>query len=141
MLNPSESQSPNASPVAPPNAPQIPLLAHLDIRDGSNLVDEWETWKQIRNNYSIITQLNIQTAAYQLALFLHAIGPDSLLIYNSFDYSEDEDRTLVATVIAKFDKHFIGETNETHKQYLFNKTLQESDESIDIYVTALRNLA
>ena len=112
MSNPSGSQSPGANPVAPPNAPQIPLPAHLDIRDGSNLIDKWKTWKQIWNNYSIITKLNTQTAAYQLALFLHAIGPDSLQIYNSFDYSEDEDRTLVATVIAKFDEHFIGETNE-----------------------------
>ena len=73
--------------------------------------------------------------------FLNVIGPDSLQIYNSFDYSEDEDRTLVETVIAKFDKHFNGETNETYERYLFNKRLKESDESIDIYVDALRNLA
>ena len=44
-------------------------------------------------------------------------------------------------MIAKFDKNFIGETNETCERYLFNKSLQESDESIDIYVTALRNLS
>ena len=98
-----------------PNAPQIPLPAHLGIRDGSNLVDKWKTWKQVWNKYSFITQLNTQTAAYQLALFLHTIGPDSLQIYNRFDYSEDEDRPSVATVIAKFDKYSIGETNETYE--------------------------
>ena len=35
---------------------------------------------------------------------------------------------------------FIGKTNETYERYIFNKRLQESDESIYIYVTALRNL-
>ena len=47
----------------------------------------------------------------------------------------------MATVIAKFDKHFIAETNEMYERYLFNKRLQEYDESMDIYVTAIRNLA
>ena len=140
-MNPSGSQSPNASPVAPLKAPQIPLPAHLDIRDGSNLVDKWKTWKQVWNSYIIVTQLNTQTAAYQLSFFLHAIGPDSLQIYNSFHYSEDKDKTLVATVIAKLDKHFIGETIETYERYRFNKRLQESNESIDICVNAVRNLA
>ena len=89
----------------------------------------------------MITQLNTQTPEHQLALFLHAIGPEALTIYNGFDYTAEEDKSKVETVIKKFDEHFVGETNETYERYLFNKRVQEPNESIDTYITALKIIA
>lgn len=128
--------------VKPTNTPQIPLPAHLEFKDaGSQAVEKWKTWKQVWENYCIITEINSKSAEYKLAIFLHAIGPEALVIYNSFDYGENEDKTSLATVIEKFDKHFIGETNETYERYLFNKRMQQPTESVDEYVTALKTLA
>ena len=41
----------------------------------------------------------------------------------------------------KLEKTFIGELNETYERYMFNLRKQQSSESIDDYVTDLRNLA
>ena len=125
MASPEENaQNSGAAPalVAPaPITPQIQPPPRLDLSNSTDLVEKWKVWKQTWENYSIITLLHSQTPAYQLALFLHSIGPESLKIYNSFDYGPDEDKSLLATVLKKFDDHFIGQTNETYERYLFNK--------------------
>jgi len=38
------------------------------------------------------------------------------------------------------DTHFIGEVNETFERFKFNQRIQDSNETIDIYVSALRTL-
>ena len=141
MSSPDENNGHPIAPVAPTVAPQIQPPVSLDLTSNTNLVDKWKLWKQTWENYSIIAQLNKQPSAYRLALFLHSIGTESLKIYNSFDYGDDEDKSLLETVIKKFGDHFIGASNETYERYLFNKRVQDSDETVDSYVTALRNLA
>ena len=49
-------------------------------------------------------------------------------IFNGLKFSDGEDRNNVADVIKKFDQHFLGQT-------------QESGESIDEYVSVMRNMA
>ena len=44
-------------------------------------------------------------------------------------------------IFKKFDQYTIGELNETFERYNFNSRNQEENESIDVYVTALRTLA
>ena len=40
-----------------------------------------------------------------------------------------------------FDLYTVGEINETYERYIFNSRNHKPDESIDAYVTALRDLA
>ena len=40
-------------------------------------------------------------------------------------------------VLEKMEKYCIGECNETYKIYVFNQRDQESNESVDAYVTAV----
>lgn len=44
------------------------------------------------------------------------------------------------TVIAKFDQHFIRQTNKMYERYVFNKRDQEQGERIDSYITMRHNL-
>jgi hypothetical protein len=111
----------------------------LDIQ--TNPADNWKTYKQIWQNYAIITNLNAQPDAYKVALFLHCIGPDALKIYNGLAFASEEDSQSLTKIFEMFDLHTIGEINETYERYIFNCRNQKPDESIDVYVAALRTLA
>lgn len=58
-------------------------------------------------NYSILTKLADQNKENQTVLFLHAIGPDVMMIYNGFQYAATERKDDLDTVIVKFEQHFI----------------------------------
>ena len=112
----------------------------LDLSSAST-IDNWKTWKQMWENYSIVAGINRQPEHFKIALFLHSIGPDALKVYNIFVYTEAENRDDIKTIIKKFDDFIIGESNEIYERYLFNKRSQESTESIENYTTVLRTMA
>ena len=92
---------PNVSPPPP-----------LEI-DG-NFLDNWKMWKQMWQNYVIISGLEEKDNKYKSALQLHSLGIEALRIYNGmkFDATKQEDKENPDHIIAKFDTHFIGETKE-----------------------------
>ena len=62
-------------------------------------------------------------------------------IYNGMQFASETDCRSLSKNIEKFDGFTIGEVNETYERYIFNGRSQGQDESIDVYVTALRFLA
>ena len=62
-------------------------------------------------------------------------------IFNGLKFSDGEDRNNMADVIKKFDQHFLGQTQEFFERFQFNHCNQESGESVDEYVSVLRNMA
>ena len=106
-----------------------------------NAVEEWRLWKETYADYAIITKLDKESKEFQRAVFLNAAGPLARKVYNTFTFSDQEDKNDVALLMKKFDAHIIGELNETYERYVFNKREQLPDESFDEYLAALRNLA
>ena len=105
------------------------------------MADAWRSYKQVWVNYCLISGLNSQTEEYKVAFFLHCLGTERLKIYNGFQFENEPDRKILAKVLEKFDEFTLGHTNETYERYVFNSRNQEEQESIDAYVTVLRNLA
>ena len=106
-----------------------------------NLADAWKSYKQVWENYSLISGLNSQTEKYRVAFFLHSIGTEGLKIYNGFQFKIETDPRILQKVLEKVDEFTLGQTNEMYERYVFNSRNQEEQESIDTYVTVLRNLA
>ena len=108
----------------------------------SNKCENWKLWKQQWNNYVILSKLDKMeaTVTVQLAMLENCLGSDGLKICNSLTFGTDETKDMKA-VIMKLEETFIGELNETYERYMFNLRKQQSGESIDDYVTDLRNLA
>ena len=106
----------------------------------SNKCENWKLWKQQWNNYVILSKLDKMEATVQLAMLENCLGSDGLKICNSLAFGTDETKDMKA-VIMKLEETFIGELNETYERYMFNLRKQQSGESIDDYVTDLRNLA
>lgn len=107
----------------------------------TNITENWKQFKQIWENYAIITNLTAQTEQYRVALFLHCLGPDAMKIYNGMQFANETDRRNLSKIFEKFDEFTIGEVNETYEPYIFNGRNQGQDESFDAYITALRSLA
>jgi len=135
----SETSGASASEVLPFRSPQVPAPNPLDA-DGDR-ADNWKIWKQRWDNYCIITGLLDQPEDYKCAMLLHSIGIEAMRIFNGLKFSDGEDRNNMADVIKKFDQHFLGQTQEFFERFQFNRRNQESGESIDEYVSVLRNMA
>ena len=111
------------------------------LNTSGNLADAWKSYKQVWENYSLISGLHSQSEEYKVAFFLHCIGTEGLKIYNGFQFENEPDSKVLKKVLEKFDEFTRGQTNETYERYVFNSRVQEEQESIDAYVTVLRNLA
>ena len=138
-MSSSETSGASAAEVLPFRRPQVPAPKPLDV-DGDR-ADNWKIWKQRWDNYCIITGLLDQPEDYKCAMLLHSIGIESMRIFNGLKFSDGEDRNKKADVIKKFDQHFLGQTQEFFERFQFNRRNQESGESIDEYVSVLRNMA
>ena len=115
---------------APPN---------LTVTNG--IIQEWQLWKQSWDNYVIVSRLDKQPMKYQTAMFLNTIGTSGLRIYNGFQLEEEADSGNLQQICEKFEAYAIGEVNETYERYIFNKRIQQADESFDAYASNLHVLA
>ena len=104
-------------------------------------IDNWKMWKQRWLNYCVITGLTDQSDDYKCALLLHCIGIEAMRIFDGMKFAEGEDRNKMADILVKYDQHFLGQTQEFFERFQFNRRNQESGESIDEYVSILRNMA
>ena len=140
MPTDSESQSSGPQALAPAFwRPQVSPSQPLEIED--DRADNWKIWKQQWENYCIITGLNSQPEDYKCAILLHSIGMDAMRIYNGMKFSEGEDRNKMANIIAKYDQHSLGQTQEFFERFQFHRRDQASVESIDEYLSVLRNMS
>jgi len=62
-------------------------------------------------------------------------------LYNGMKFSENEDRNKMVDIPAKYDQHFLGQTQEFFERFQFNRRDQASGESIDEYFSVLRNMS
>ena len=120
--------------------PNLPTPGKVDILS-TNIEDTWRKWKRQWEAYEIASHLDLETSKYRVAVLLTCLGPDAMEIHEGFRYEAGEDREKIETVIAKFDRYFMSETNEAYESYRFNKCEQAEGENIETYITRLRQLA
>ncbi|XP_041351092.1 uncharacterized protein LOC121370058 [Gigantopelta aegis] len=134
----SDSDTDNSPPAVP--VPHIKAPGPL-ILSSENVQKKWSLWKQMWDNYVIVSRLSAHTEQYKIALFLVTTGQEALEIYNGFEYEDGEDRTQLDVIIHKFDKFFAGEINEIYERYIFNQRNQKIGETFDAYYASLKYLA
>ena len=113
---------------------------HLTVDD--RVGSTWPIWKQQYNLYAIATGLQQQPKQIQstCSTLLHVLGVDALVIYNSFDFGE-EDKGEPKILIKHFDNHFLPKKNITFERHVFNARSQQPGETFDHFVTDLKNKA
>ena len=110
------------------------------------LADEWKMWKQMWDNYCVLTNLSSQpefeTYQYQTALLFHSMALDLMVSESSMacNYLMIQTAKSVVSIdiLEKLGSHFFGERKEFFERFKFNRRNQESGENIDQYIIVFR---
>nr|XP_058958995.1 uncharacterized protein K02A2.6-like [Pocillopora verrucosa] len=117
----------------------LPIPSRLNL--AGNISENWKKWKQVWDSFEIASRLNQQEDKYRVATFITCIGTEALEVYNGLPFEKEEDKDVMNTVLELMERHCIGQTNVIYERYCFNNRKQESGESFDTYLTALKTLA
>jgi len=117
----------------------VPFPSKLQTK--RNLASNWKRFRRVWTNYEVASRLAKQSKEERTATLLTCFGPDALEIVDGLSFASEEERKDIDVVLEILDAFCVGETNEICERYQFNKRDQESGESVDSYVAALRTLA
>ncbi|XP_067045916.1 uncharacterized protein [Acropora muricata] len=106
-----------------------------------NLTENWWRFNQQFEIYEIASGLARKDGKVRAMTLLHMAGSEALEVYNTFQWDEDEDNTKVEKIMEKFERYCNPQKNQTFERHSFFSRNQLEGESIDVYVTDLRNKA
>lgn len=113
-------------------------LSPINLK-ASNLSKEWKLWFTQFKIFLTASNLESQPDRRKVALLLHHLGSDCLEIYNSFDV--DLETITYTSLVQKLESFFIPKVNIAMERYKFFTCRQQLEQSVDEYVTVLKNLS
>ena len=126
----------------------LPRPTEMDF-DASNLADAWKKWKQTMQLY-LNAVMKQKTEEEKYSVFLFIIGEKGREIFNTWTWEKklnennqptDEDDITIKLLMEKFEAYCLPRKNLVIERRKFFTRNQQSDESIDAYITELRNLS
>ena len=103
-----------------------------------NLADSWKLWIQRFKIYLVANNLENEQEKRKVCLLMHYLGEDIMSIFFSFNVSLET--ITYKTLVEKFDEYFSPKKNIAVERHNFFKRKQESNETIDKFVTGLKIL-
>ena len=119
---------------------QIPPPDILELHDGST-ASNWRTWVSAWINYRLATKLDKKEEARQVATLLAVIGKEANKVFRTFTWSSPDDAKKIAAVVSKFEEYCIPRENTIYERFLFFTRDQRESETVDQYLTELRQIA
>ncbi|XP_061170579.1 uncharacterized protein K02A2.6-like [Saccostrea echinata] len=117
---------------------QLKPPSHLSFE--GNLAENWKEWLQGFRLYLIASGIDEKAGKVKVAAFLHVAGVEARRIYNTLNSPEDDVEKL-DVLIENFQKYVEPRKNLTYVRHIFFTRKQEIHETIDNYVTDLKNKA
>ena len=77
----------------------------------------------------------------QVATLLAIIGKEANKVFRTFTFSSPDDATKIEPVLRKFEEYCIPRENTIYERFLFFTRDQRESETIDQYLTELRQIA
>ena len=117
--------------------------------DAANLAATWKKWKQTMSLY-LTAAMHGKSELERYSTFLYIIGERGREIFNNMEWQKktneegivtDEDDITVQGLFQKFETYCLPKKNLIIERRRFFMRNQQHDESIDAYLTQLRNLA
>ena len=103
-----------------------------------NLRENWRRWVQRFELFLTASGKVKETEKVQCAILLHLIGDEALEIYNTFTFSESEDRDKLSVLKKKFEDYVNPRKNTVFERYKFWECKQQEGETIDQFITELK---
>ena len=105
-----------------------------------NLAENWKTWLQRYELFSVASGVAEKSEAVQCATFLHVAGDEAIRVSNTFVFADGE-TNKIAVLKQKFKDYCEPRKNLTYIRHMFFTRAQGPSETIDAYVTDLKNKA
>ena len=106
-----------------------------------NLAENWRRYKQQFQIYEVASGLARNDGKVRAMTLLHVAGPEALEVYNTFQWASDGDENKVDKIMEQFERYCNPRKNLTFERHSFFSKNQRNGESIDAYVTDIRNKA
>ncbi|GFO10750.1 polyprotein [Plakobranchus ocellatus] len=124
-------------------------MAHADFRPPDylslqgNVAENWKSCYQQFQNYLTAKEADNKPDTVKIAMLLNCLGPESLERYNNFEFTGEEERTsyAYATVIQKFERHYLGMKRTVFSRYQFWTCVKEEGRPFEDFCTHLQYLA
>ena len=97
---------------------------------------KWEEWKQRFEAYRLITELQKKDEIIQVETLKYCMGAQCVKIMKTMNLSEADLKSYDA-VMKKFDQYFKPRRNEIRLRRNFHRRIQETNESIEEFLTDL----
>lgn len=117
--------------------PQFPQFSFGDSSDQTNVGPRWEKWLGRLENFFVAFDIKDDTR--KRAMLLHFAGESVSDIFNTLsDTGEEKDYKKAKDSLTKY---FLPTKNTEFEVYKFRQARQSDSETLDIFVTRLRQLA
>lgn len=103
-----------------------------------NVAENWRRFKQRFELYLSAIDADGKEDRVKASMFLHVIGDEALEVYNNFVF-EEGDKMKLDKILQRFEAYCIPKRNVTYERHRFFTCVQKQGETIDQYVTELRN--
>ena len=100
------------------------------------LEPKWDAWKSTFMTFRLVTELNKKSGEIQIASLKYCMGPEADEVLKTFGLST-ESLKLFDTVLQKFDEYFKPKVNIIRLRRIFQRRMQETNESEEAYIRAL----
>ncbi|XP_021346800.1 uncharacterized protein K02A2.6-like [Mizuhopecten yessoensis] len=117
------------------------LLPPAPLNLIGNLAENWRKFKQQFQIYETATGNDQKDDKIRSMTFLHVVDPESLEIYNTFTWADQDDKLNLTAICEQFAYYCNPRRNVTYERHVFNTRNQRDGEKFDAYVTELRNKA
>lgn len=105
-----------------------------------NLAENWRNWIQRFELFCTASGIAEKTEKVQCATFLHVAGEEAIKVCNMFHFT-DAEKDKIEVLKEKFKEYCEPRKNLPYIRHMFFTRAQKQGESIDTYVTDLKNKA
>ena len=113
----------------------LPAIPPFSVAETSSLAQRWDKWTKSLEYY--IRTSGISDQKQKRAILLHLAGAEVQEIFETLPETGDDYKTA----LEKLTAHFNSCKNIAFERHVFQQATQKADETMDAYVTRLRNLS
>ena len=95
---------------------QLKPPSAIEFHSG-NVADRWQKWKRQFEIYFDACELGEISKPTQVAILLHAAGPEAQEIHRAFAWGDGEDKKNLKHVVKKFTDHCEPRKNVVFERY------------------------
>ena len=118
----------------------LPTPGVLEIHEPT-VSERWKEWKERFQHYLVAAKLKNEEDEVKVSTLLTLIGADAHRIYTTFTWTAPDDKQKLDEVLKKFDEYCNPRKNTIFERFRFNSRQQQGGESLDQFVSSLRQLA